>query len=510
MKNRNYHACAIAVLLVAAAFRLWQLGLKPPHFDEGINGWFVDQMKPAGAFRYNPTNFHGPLLFYILFAAQTLFGRAVEVLRLPGALAGVLVVALAIYGYRRHLGGGAALLYGACLAVSPAMVFVSRYAIHEIWMLLFCMMTALGILEVWAGRCRMGCWWFWSGLAGMVLMKETYVIHLTAFLLAWPTLLLFRRWLAPDELPAASAPGRPAPREIVRASAVPALVAALLVIFFYSGNLLYPGDLKGLWTTFATWTETGKEGAGHEKVWYYWFGLMARYEWAALAGLAACMRFCFRSPGPLRWLVISGVGAAMAYQIIPYKTPWCILMVSWTFPLALAWTLADAAARGFRIMTAGLAALVLAHGVWASWRLNYVNYDAPDEPYVYVQTSREIGRFTEPLLAASRRDPRILHAPGAIVVDSAYPLPWLLGDFSRTGYYGAALRVEAARMDFLLVQQSRREEIEAMLAGTWIVRELRLRDAFEPVAAYFRSEVFGPELPGETAREFGKAGGADR
>ena len=63
MKNRTFHTWAIAILLVAAAFRLWQLGLTPLHFDEGINGWFVDQMKRNGAFRYNPTNFHGPLLF---------------------------------------------------------------------------------------------------------------------------------------------------------------------------------------------------------------------------------------------------------------------------------------------------------------------------------------------------------------------------------------------------------------------------------------------------------------
>ena len=510
MKNRTFHTWAIAILLVAAAFRLWQLGLKPLHFDEGINGWFVDQMKRNGAFRYNPTNFHGPLLFYILYAAQTLFGRAAEVLRMPGVLAGLGVVALALYGYRRHLGGGAALIYGACLAVSPAMVFVSRYVIHETWMLLFCMMTAFGVLEIWARRLRTGCWWLWAGLTGMILTKETYIIHLTAFLLAWPTWWAFRRWLAPDEPAGPETPGGLTVRALLRASAVPALVGALLIGFFYSGNLLHPGDLQGLWTTFATWTETGQAGSGHEKVWHYWFGLMARYEWAALAGLAACARFCFRSPAPLRWLVISGVGAAMAYQLVPYKTPWCILMVIWTFPLALAWTLANTAGQGFRTAALVGAAVVLGHGMWASWRLNFVNYDAKGEPYVYVQTSREIRGFTEPLLAAARRDPRILHAPGAIVADSSYPLPWVLGDFIHTGYYGVDLRVEAARMDFLLVQASRRAEIEAMLSGQWIVREMQLRDGYEPVAAYFRAGVFGPELAGETAREFGSPGGTAR
>ena len=41
--------------------------MKPPHFDEGINGWFVDQMMRTGYYKYDPSNYHGPLHFYVLF-----------------------------------------------------------------------------------------------------------------------------------------------------------------------------------------------------------------------------------------------------------------------------------------------------------------------------------------------------------------------------------------------------------------------------------------------------------
>src|SRR5690349_19938325 len=30
------------ILALAALLRFFLLGMKPPHFDEGINGWFVD------------------------------------------------------------------------------------------------------------------------------------------------------------------------------------------------------------------------------------------------------------------------------------------------------------------------------------------------------------------------------------------------------------------------------------------------------------------------------------
>ncbi|MEA3165037.1 MAG: hypothetical protein QOE88_2855, partial [Verrucomicrobiota bacterium] len=40
--------CPVLILLLAAVVRLAFLDLKPPHFDEGINGWFCDQMTKNG------------------------------------------------------------------------------------------------------------------------------------------------------------------------------------------------------------------------------------------------------------------------------------------------------------------------------------------------------------------------------------------------------------------------------------------------------------------------------
>src|SRR4051812_13497668 len=58
------------VLAFALILRLAWLGIKPPHFDEGVNGWFIDQMKNQGFYHYDPGNYHGPFHFYVLFLAQ--------------------------------------------------------------------------------------------------------------------------------------------------------------------------------------------------------------------------------------------------------------------------------------------------------------------------------------------------------------------------------------------------------------------------------------------------------
>ena len=83
------------ILLLAAITRLAFLDIKPPHFDEGINGWFCDQMAKNGYYSYDPNNYHGPLHFYVLFTSLMAFGRNLWALRLPV----VLVSLFTIFGF---------------------------------------------------------------------------------------------------------------------------------------------------------------------------------------------------------------------------------------------------------------------------------------------------------------------------------------------------------------------------------------------------------------------------
>ncbi len=58
---------------------------------------------------------------------------------------------------------------------------------------------------------------------------------------------------------------------------------------------------------------------------------MARYEWPALLGLVLCFAYIFPSDARLRYLAIYGCGVLLAYSLIPYKTPWCIISILWPF-----------------------------------------------------------------------------------------------------------------------------------------------------------------------------------
>src|SRR5256714_10083309 len=89
---------------------------------------------------------------------------------------------------------------------------------------------------------------------------------------------------------------------------------------------------------------------------------------------------------------------------------------------------------------------------YAIW-LNYFRCTTDTEPYVYVQTYNDIFKLTKPLLQLAKRDPRNYQLTGHMIRGSVYPLPWILGDFPRIGYYEGGNLPANVDADFLLVQQ---------------------------------------------------------
>ena len=176
-----------AILALAAFLRFFLLGIKPPHFDEGINGWFVDQVMKNGFYHYDPTNYHGPLHFYVLLLFESLFGRNIWALRLPVVLVSIACVWVALK-FEPIVGRNVSRVAALAMAVSPGFVFYGRYAIHEVWLQFFSMMFILGLLGLWRRGTLTYLRYAGIGLTGMILTKETYAIHLACALLAFPTL----------------------------------------------------------------------------------------------------------------------------------------------------------------------------------------------------------------------------------------------------------------------------------------------------------------------------------
>ena len=522
---------------LGAFLRLLLLGIKPPHFDEGINGWFVDaHIIKQGFYRYDPTNYHGPLHFYVLFLFKCLFGRSLWALRLPVVIVSTTCIWL-MMRFEPFVSRNAVRIAALAMAVSPAFVFYGRYSIHEAWLVLFSMMFMLGLIGLWRTGASTYLWCLGLGASGMILTKETYVLHIGCALIA---LAVFQ--ISNYLHPVGDAAWAKQRWDYVDLGTV-VLVGLALIIFFYSGTFLHWSGVKGIFQAYVPWFKTGSEGHGHDKVWYYWLDLIGRYEPAVLAGLLVCGLVQQMRSSILRYLAIYAVGTVGAYSIINYKTPWCIISIVWPFlilfgvlpeyaplrfkrgvAIAIAALLlglfvvalvgwrqewfqsigAFALAAGGAILllalsnrtaTRAVMAVALIYSLGYSIVLNYFRCTTDTEPYVYVQTYNDIFKLTRPLLTLAHRNPVYYHMPGLIIRQSSYPLPWMLGDFSSIGYYEHDTLPAKLDADFLVVQEDKVEAVEAKMKDAYYTDEMRIRAYQDKSKIYFNARRFHDIFP---------------
>ncbi|MFQ5878358.1 MAG: flippase activity-associated protein Agl23 [Acidobacteriota bacterium] len=474
-----------ALLALSGALRLAALDLRPLHHDEGSNAIFVMRLLEEGAYRYDPSNFHGPLLFYLTALAIGLLGDTTWAFRIAPALLGTALAPMA-WGLKDALGRPGAASAGLLLAVSPSMVYYARDNIHETYLVFF---TLLLVVAVARGLRRDGArgpspagraaWIAAAGgaAAGMVATKETSAL----ILLALGAALL---------LSGGAGLKRPDRRQVVWALAAFVLVSSLL----YSHFLADPAGLLGPFAAIGQWGRRAVAASGHEKPWWYFAALLAREEWAVLAGALGAAGLAAR-PGRrfARFLLLWGAGLLVVHSLIPYKTPWLGLNI--ILPLALAGggafgrLLVASASRPRRAVAAAALAIPVSLSAWRAASLCFARFDDPASPLVYVQTSRDALRLVAAIEAAAARDPRGRSMPIDIVSPDYLPLNWYLRRFERVAYYGG--RVPGPRADVVIARADAAEAVAARLGPGFAREEYDLRPGVRLILFVRRG---GPDL----------------
>lgn len=133
------------ITAVAVFLRFYWLELKPLHHDEGVNGYFLTNLFREGVYKYDPANYHGPDLYYLALAFSKVFGLETISIRASVAIFGVFTVFLAFF-LKKYIGRTGSLAAALFLAVSPGMVYISRYFIHEILFVFFSFGIVISIL----------------------------------------------------------------------------------------------------------------------------------------------------------------------------------------------------------------------------------------------------------------------------------------------------------------------------------------------------------------------------
>ncbi len=125
----------LILVLLALGLRLWQLHGRAIHYDEALHIYYSYQLAEGRGYSHNPL-MHGPLQFHLNALVFLIFGDNDYTARLVYALAGTALVAVP-YFLRDYLGRAGALVVAAMLAVSPSLLYFSRFGRNDILIALF-------------------------------------------------------------------------------------------------------------------------------------------------------------------------------------------------------------------------------------------------------------------------------------------------------------------------------------------------------------------------------------
>ncbi len=209
------------LLAASLLLRLWGLGERGMSHDESLHAVYSWYFSSKGTYAYDPM-MHGPLLFHLNALVYRILGVSDFSARLVPALAGVGCVAM-LRLYRRWLGRGGAFAAALLVAVSPDLLYYSRYIRNDIYICLSTLLMVWAVARYREAQQPRHLVWLALGLGLSFSCKEVCYIHgtmLGAFCVAGGAGALWRR-RSPE------------------ASLVPAALLLLLALPFASA-LLHP------------------------------------------------------------------------------------------------------------------------------------------------------------------------------------------------------------------------------------------------------------------------------
>jgi uncharacterized protein (TIGR03663 family) len=378
-----------AGLLIALFFALagWgglqHIEHRPIHADESVHAVKLGKVLDEGisAYRYDPSEYHGPTLYVAASAVAWAFDKSSLValeardLRVTTLLFGIGLIAL-LWLILDGLSPLGTVLSGAMMLVCPLLTYYARDFIHET---LFVFFTMLTIVAGWRyARTPVGHWRraVWAGIVGggiglMWATKEQFVAVVAAMAAG---LALNGVWSKLGWAPVDSTEPRGSTdanfrdaagygaRETQGSTASPAsrvsmpainwrhvLIGAMALVVVWS--VLFSSVFsywQGLWESVATYGHYFGRGMGqgqaaeiHVQPWWYYLRLLSWVSYPpapvwtyafilGLAAIGAIVGFVPRWAGPsdarlARFLTVYSVALLVAFSLVPYKQPWLLM-----------------------------------------------------------------------------------------------------------------------------------------------------------------------------------------
>jgi len=485
-------ACTITVtfLLFAAVLRLILLDNKPIHFDESINMWFVQRIMEDGFFKYDPTNYHGPLMFYMIHLMQLFTGFDFIATRWVAAIFSFLTLALLWFGPQKHRRAfrWASLL----LLLSPAMGFYGRSGIHESSFVFFQVLGFMSFHYLLEKDFKKFWWSFVASLLGMMALKETFVVLILALIPAFAMVAVLERKTINYAAWTQSMIASFKTREVY----MPLFAMLLLFLGVYSGFGAHPKGLADFFVALMPWLKTGVHGSGHEKEFLHWSKLLGTNEIAIVVGFFAALPLALKHQW-LRFYIVTTFFLWLIYSLIPYKTPWCIISILWPFALVTGFALDEITTRWPGWPRYATLAVLAGLGAWEAkvhYQLVYRNPIEMVHPYVYVNSTYQMKEFIAQTQELVKEQPLLREQVVQVSTEESWPIPVVFKKFYNLSYFKTDQRLEENAVLYM-VDPKDQQTLEEKLKGTGKAAEYKMftldvRQSRSPILVYVRRDLF--------------------
>lgn len=438
------------------------------HGDEANQAWQFKLLYEDSHYQYTPEDYHGPSLYFLTlpwmwFSGEKNFSELTPSFFRSFPATFSIGTCLLVFLLLKELGRKICLICFWFLAISPALVFYSRYYIQESLLVFF---SFLWFIALWKWSQTKSHLWLGiaaSALAFMFVTKETFIIALASSILA----LIVSQWQAKNILDLI-----PKHKKQLLAFFIPFVF--IYVLFFSSFFQNPKGVLDGI-TAFGTHFSRGlgsehmpentTSGAGHAKPWHYYLKTLSwNYsnkaekipqaiaqnspirplsEHAIVLGLVFASLyglFRFKSLSPFaKYAFIYTILLWLIYSLIPYKTPWCLLTALQAsivlFPLILKEWIQTSINRKFTYAFLGLV-LFISPDLIRQITLQQNSLAASTHnPWVYSHTVYDIERLETRIRELAEQHPEKKNMPIHVLTSDFWPLPWYLRSYTAVGYW---------------------------------------------------------------------------
>lgn len=315
----------VGLVVAALLLRVYMLDARAMHHDEAVHAYFVFKLLAGEPYVYDPT-YHGPFLYYTQELVFSALGKSEFTARLLPALMGTACVAL-VYPLRKYMSDLGVLFAGLLLAISPSMLYYSRFLRNDIYLVFFTLASVvlvLAMLEERGVKRHVLSALLGVSLALMCTTKES--AYITIVILAISALVVMV-WLARDVVSV---------RSLLRATPDVLIAAFSFTIIFVAMYSFFFSDVAqsahAIPRAFEHWIhmhEIKRIGGP----WYYYLPILLCEYPILILGFMGGARALKRREGVWVGVLIWALLTLAFYSYMQEKVPWLVVHI--LLPLAL-------------------------------------------------------------------------------------------------------------------------------------------------------------------------------